>query len=450
MTGRFQVGKLGRRISWCMGLIAVLLLCPGILLAANHYIRAGAAGSATGADWTNAWTDLPTTFVRGDTYYVADGTYGSHVFNTALSGATYIYIKKAITSDHGTDTGWISMYGDGTATFDRWTFNTGYYFIDGQFGSGEGSYGFTVRPATCGTNVKTVDSVNGAAYVTIRYTELTGCGEDRVDSADDILYLGRATNWTISHCYLHDTNRTAVLFAGGCQNNVIEYSSLCRRHSNGTTHGEGLSTVGTNNNNILRYNRWYDFQGTGYVVIQNGTNSGWQIYSNAFYATNPQRYDVSNGIITTCTGDTATNMRVYNNTFANIITVSDRYPWPVNWNETTGNVFINNLCWNTIEPRNVATRSHNLYNNSTYASNETNGQYYSAAATSLFVNFSNYDFRLNIATNQGYSLPSPYNVDITGSVYGADGTWDRGAYEFGAGSSAGIPSAPQNLRVVAN
>ena len=44
--------------------------------AANHYVRQGAGGS--GGDWTNAYSDLPSTLTRGDTYYVADGTYSSH------------------------------------------------------------------------------------------------------------------------------------------------------------------------------------------------------------------------------------------------------------------------------------------------------------------------------------------------------------------------------------
>ena len=59
-------------------LLLVLLFCTPVQ-AANHYVRAGATGSADGTDWTNAFTDLPATLTRGDTYFVADGTYGNGV-----------------------------------------------------------------------------------------------------------------------------------------------------------------------------------------------------------------------------------------------------------------------------------------------------------------------------------------------------------------------------------
>ena len=61
--------------------------------AANRYVRQGATGSPNGIDWTNAYTALPATLTRGDTYYIADGTYSSYTFDDAISGTTYITIK---------------------------------------------------------------------------------------------------------------------------------------------------------------------------------------------------------------------------------------------------------------------------------------------------------------------------------------------------------------------
>jgi hypothetical protein len=63
--------------------------------AANHYVRAGASGSANGNDWTNAYTTLPSTLTRGDTYYIADGTYAGRTFNTATNGTTLITMARA-------------------------------------------------------------------------------------------------------------------------------------------------------------------------------------------------------------------------------------------------------------------------------------------------------------------------------------------------------------------
>ena len=72
---------------------------------ATRYIRAGASGANNGTDWTNAYTSWPT-FVRGDVYYVADGTYSDLQCDTAVSGVQLITVKKAIEADHGTSTGW--------------------------------------------------------------------------------------------------------------------------------------------------------------------------------------------------------------------------------------------------------------------------------------------------------------------------------------------------------
>ena len=116
--------------------------------AANHYVRQGASGN--GNDWSNAYGSLPSTLVRGDTYYVADGSYGGYGFNDADSGTTLITIKKATASDHGTSTGWQSSFGDGQVIFTSTiSFSSGYYVLDGQTGGGPGSwksgFGFKVH-----------------------------------------------------------------------------------------------------------------------------------------------------------------------------------------------------------------------------------------------------------------------------------------------------------------
>ncbi len=52
--------------------------------------------------------------------------------------------------------------------------------------------------------------------------------------------------------------------------------------------------------------------------------------------------------------------------------------------------------------------------------------------SSRFVNVSNlYTYNLHLTgALAGVSLASPYNMDMDGKTRGADGTWDRGAYEF--------------------
>lgn len=81
--------------------------CDG---AGNCYVRSAATGSETGADWTNAYKDLPATLTRGVTYWVGGGTYPPHVFNDPVSGTALITIKAPTIASHGTSTGWNGSY----------------------------------------------------------------------------------------------------------------------------------------------------------------------------------------------------------------------------------------------------------------------------------------------------------------------------------------------------
>jgi len=85
--------------------------------AAAYCVHSDVQGVNDVSDWNNAFTKLPDKLERGSTYYIADGNYGSYVFDDPEDGEKYIYIKKAIESDHGTNAGWQSRYGDGVAVF---------------------------------------------------------------------------------------------------------------------------------------------------------------------------------------------------------------------------------------------------------------------------------------------------------------------------------------------
>jgi hypothetical protein len=132
-------------------ILAVLFVSP---LAAHaqttYYIREGASGANNGADWTNAFSSLPETLVRGAIYYIADGNYGAYIFDDPVSGTQIITFKKAIASDHGTNVGWSPSYGDGQASFGHLTIRTSYYTIDGQVRNesnwgDDTAYGFDIR-----------------------------------------------------------------------------------------------------------------------------------------------------------------------------------------------------------------------------------------------------------------------------------------------------------------
>src|ERR1051326_6411230 len=100
--------------------------------ASTLFVRQGATGNGSGTDWTNALPTLPTNLIRGNIYYIAAGSSGSHTFNDAGSGTPLITLKKATIADHGTATGWSDSFATGPATFTHWNIYTDYYTFDGQ------------------------------------------------------------------------------------------------------------------------------------------------------------------------------------------------------------------------------------------------------------------------------------------------------------------------------
>ncbi len=163
----------------------------GFASAADHYVRQGATGSGAGSDWTNAYTILPSTLTRGDTYYLADGSYGSYTFDDPNSGSVGIAIVKATASSHGTNTGWVDSYGDGQATFTHWNVYTDYYTFNGvqrnsdwQLGS-VSQYGIRVA----GASPLRIDNGAGTGgdNLTFLFIDIQGGGRD-TGKGDDVVY----------------------------------------------------------------------------------------------------------------------------------------------------------------------------------------------------------------------------------------------------------------------
>lgn len=178
---KYMTKKISLSLCVFLLLLGLFFVSNSAKAAADHYIRQGATGSGDGSDWTNAMMNIPASFVRGDTYYIANGTYsGDHVFNTAIFGSTYINVKKATVSAHGNDVGWISAYGEGVATFTGvMTVNTGYWNFDGVTGGGPGNWtsghGFVFTSAA-GANVEYFTLASGVSNVNIRHIFFTQTG----------------------------------------------------------------------------------------------------------------------------------------------------------------------------------------------------------------------------------------------------------------------------------
>jgi parallel beta-helix repeat protein len=335
-----------------------------------YYVRSDATGAGDGSDWTNAYTKLPDKLERGSTYYIADGNYTGHTFDDDEDGEKYIYIKKAIQSAHGTDTGWDSQYGDGTATFNlplghfdnpypyRLTFLTGYYIFDGQTGGGPGNwkgdvipFGFKVIPVLganltqSATFIVFGDGWSGthqSNYTRVSHVELTSPYRSFYDletaftdhhNGDDA-NLG-SSNITISYCYIHDFHE--FLFTTGTQYWTLEYNYFDKTYPYSATAGGSTAwEIRGDDYHTVRYNMFVNIRGTAVLDFKKpaeaNENYGWEIYGNVFYDDNAHVTDPDwpgiggNGIIGDAGNEDASghipnaitnDMRIYNNAFVN-------------------------------------------------------------------------------------------------------------------------------------
>jgi hypothetical protein len=448
---------------------------PAYAQAADHFVRQGATGSGNGNDWTNAYTSLPSTLIRGDTYYIADGTYGSYTFDDPVSGSSIIYIKKATIGSHGTDTGWSNTYGDGQATFGNYlAFFSSNWVFDGVSGTDYlPGHGFRVdNSANSGTTLILFGQPGGAGVsnITVSHIDLLGRGYNQTAVNDRGFYSNssNASNYTISHNFI---SGVGVPFLTRQVNTMlVEYNHIEGNHSQPESHGEPWSDTGTDNV-IFRYNRLKNPEGTAVFFIGNGgagnptnsnTSSNWQLYGNIFYYQNyaaGSGHNPGTGAVLWCPssaygGDTyCHNWMIYNNTFYNFSygSSSGRILARTGTGITTplvqGNIWDSSS--DSAYHENV-TASYNYYRNTAH-NTESNEQ---IGSSSPFVSAANADFHLSGVTS-GVATISPLAgltvnaTDMAGVVRGGDGVWDRGAFEYStlAPSNTLSLSPPTNLRL---
>jgi hypothetical protein len=460
--------------------------------AANHYVRSGATGANNGNDWTNAWTTLPSTLTRGDTYYIAGGTYGTYTFDDAPSGSTYIYIKKATTSAHGTDTGWNSAYGTSQAVWTgQWRIRSDYLDIDGVTGGGptnwEGPFGFKVMttsdygtgwaPRTIFFDATLVGAPYVGNYTNFKHIEITKANippngypnspctsTGNCDAWDDPLIftsIAPVGNYvTFSHCWIHYSVKG--MFVGNFNNWTVEYSKIGDNYGNVAEHSEIVASYG-GNNTVFRYNYFYRWRSTGafYTPSNYGQLSDWGIYGNIFDGNESQGLWVIN-----CGSNeiesVGVNWKIYNNTFINLLNNSFVGVFGSRLGQT-GNEMKNNIFWYTPGtgprkivmdasswgggPKNV-TNDYNWYTGDTWYSSYGEANGINGGSADPFVNSSS-DFHLTSAI-QGLTLGTPYNKTMDGATRRIDGVYDRGAFEYNSGNSSLpsiVPLPPENLRI---
>jgi hypothetical protein len=414
--------------------LTVSLLLAGLAQAADYYVRAGATGANNGLDWTNAYTSLPATLTRGNTYYIAGGNYPQYTFDDSLSGSAYITIKKATIADHGTATGWVDSYGTTQATFGTsgnygMTFTRGYYLIEGQTGGGPGNW-----EADLGFKLNKI-YVNGAttgtvSNIIIRHADIDGGASSSNGSRP--VYTNNVSGFTIAYCYVHHAGDDVWTMVT-TSNVLVEYSKWAVSYESAAYHPDLAQGYGGPYANLIwRYNFIYDVDATYLWGVHDGnTASGYEIYGNIIVFTS--RSNTSDGIVGDLNGKgTINNLKFYNNTIAG------DFNYNVGFGPIVGS---NNQAYNNLWVKlsgsggfgsitSVSTSNNTAYNISIGGAETKTG------------NPLDSEYALTMATSPGIALPSPYNMDMYGHTRGADGNWDRGAVEYYI-----RPLSPTRLRI---
>ncbi len=384
------------------------------------YVRQLATAGGNGSSWSTALQSLPATFVRGTTYYVADGTYSGFSINTPASGSQYIKIVKATQNNHGSDTGWVSTYGAGQAVFGpsnlQHSQDSGFIEINGysesvpnntgiKFSFGNGSTGFAVEyGAGKTTNMKLtyLEFAGPASSSAYNYTSETyGINISPWNGTNYGDYTGSYIGYNSIHGSsdgLHIMGASPITIE---RNNIYDINS-----SNAAYHGNAAYLGGTAA--TFRYNRVWNYVPEG--IHADAGSSGLQAYGNVFFDTADP--SVTKGINFPA-GYSHSNDKVYNNTFVGM----------------NIGVFLRSGTYSGVEVRD------NLLYGATVSQEATAGITTSnnvQAASGDFVSLVGDNYHLSKAI-PGMSLASPYNnIDPDNKTRGSDGTWDVGAYEYQA------------------
>lgn len=437
----------------------LLLLLSNLLLAvqlsaANHYVLDG--GSGDGSSWSSAWDVLPTTLVRGDTYYIGDGTYAAYDFDTAASGSTYVYIRKATTADHGTDTGWSSAYGDGQAVFTStggiWAFSTPYWDIDGQTGSLNGARGFQLVITGTATPVYAARcSAAGAGHLIFRDVEMSSTGDigamDPSAKQSGFYCTQSVTDVSFYDCYIHDLKWCAYVFSS-MSNIIVSGGWVENTHSFSLAHGQAVQMgPGLVTDALFIGIMFKNTHGTGVLVALDNLGFARINVANCIHwSTAHAAYglDGTSQFFGTTSGDTATDCHVFGCTFVggNIYNATRATPDAIDFNESASNcTAYNNLWYDSNAGFTLVDHDYNWF----YLSGTQSETHIQNGSGNPFTDLSGGDFTLTANTEAGTTLSSPYDVDITGA---ARTTWTRGAYEFGSSGGGGGDTTPPAISAV--
>jgi hypothetical protein len=486
--------------------------CDG---AGNCYVRAGATGTGTGANWTNAYSGFgtsagqinPSGMTRGVTYWLALGSYGSPKFGTADSGTSVITIKSATSNNHGAAADWSVAYA-GVTTFAAATaITTDYWTLSGQSWPpicsgahvcGAGGYSIYFHNTTDGSSTGKALAVSGNG-VTLQYVEVQGLSNGTSDDGGIAVQCpssGVLNNFYLGYSYVHDVGVDLIegQYRCGGQNysgsgHTYEHNYFSHSHrGDSSAHAQAIATGAWNL--VVRYNVFHDIGSSGCITDPFSgdiTLQNWDVYGNTYEWDNTFNEGVGNGLVGLYGEAFTGHLNIYNNTIANINNatctsagVACNSPalyvggTSLGSSGTVTAQVYNNLWWNPFYATPVMYSSPSTWTalvdyNTAYCATggcSNSGTFVTLGAHDAFlrsgnpfVNFdgsSNFNTSLTLDTAAGMSLSvslptgctsgvNCYSVDPLGVTRGADGTWDRGAFQVGSTRTPPPPQPPSAL-----
>jgi len=437
---------------------AVLVVVATEAFAAAKYIRAGATGTGDGSSWINAYpTFASVSWARGNTYYVAGGIYPETVtINKAVSGSSYIIVKKANAADNSGDAGWSSSYESATAIIQGTLRLFGGYVIwDGVTGSGAGGYGFVVYQGTPSAAYVIVCDAAGSNFQ-ILHTEVRGSGYNASATGQDGIYYNATSaqkGFRVAYCYIHEVTRNGLTVGGLVGTSYADYGMLYEGNymsetggcTSAAIHGQGIqiSYASADAFTIIRDNFFRNACGTGMIVWLGGTGSNHSdacVYDNVFWMTDLTKYlNCSPGVIYSHNlASSQARFYIFNNTVYGVGSLSDNktaHPqFILDTPGGTGNYMVNNVfenCYFNTGNRGFQTESNNGYYGNLGSVPSATVRQVSAASTALrspsaqdfsilkssYASGSAFDIGTLLAS-AGLSLDSSYSVNIGSQLSG--------------------------------
>lgn len=482
-------------------LLATICFAPCLTWAADHYVCSAATGTADGLTWTNAFTSLPATLVRGDTYWVAAGSYGAYAFNTALNGTLVVTIKAPTDASHGSSSAGWTNGGTGTCHQGQASFTpsgatipfditTSYLTLDGSYRGNWNDptgYGFKINNNNAGVPYSSTAAVyisSGKSNITLKYLDIKGSDGGTGSDRNVMFAASGSTNNYMGYC-LSDTPGIEGLWAGSVQTFTAEYNWFRNNGSAGghsqmitlTAGGAPGNGSGPANSNIaIRYNYFENSQGSGNIATDCGcANPGFignlDIYGNIFFVNkaedNPNtasRIGAWNSVIFLNGAAVGAAMHVYNNTIVGLTNnnTADLLAWGNGASVVSGGSITveNNLWYSNSSSSNAFTNGGATWDYQSYFTQNsvTDSSAHRQCAggppscgggnpfTDVVINSAGHNnFHLALDTAAWTPLPPPYNVDMDGVVR----TSSRGAFQFAASTST-APAPPTGLTATVN